>query len=68
MQNSTVLSRVLIGGTVSFFIVWVLMQYDMRLAWFYLMLVLLTALLVYSKEVFASLNLLIGVVKGVTGD
>lgn len=46
------LGKVVIGGVASSIILWLLLQYNSRLAWLYLLILLLGVLFVYQKIIF----------------
>lgn len=46
------LGKIVVGGVASSVILWLLMQYNSRLAWLYLIILLLGVLMVYRNIVF----------------
>ena len=63
MKNINV-GKVIVGGVASSIILWILMQYNSKSAWLYLILILLGVMLVYRAAVFGAItnisNLLMG--------
>jgi hypothetical protein len=66
INEGQLLSRLIIGGGISFFVVWILQSYDERLAMIYVGVVILLLLLTYKDQIFPSINLLLGTIKGST--
>lgn len=62
------LGKVIIGGVASSIILWILMQYNSKSAWLYLILILMGVMLVYRNVVFATIqnisNLLVSMTSG----
>lgn len=63
-MNTSFAARLVIGGVVSFFIVWLLSAYDKRLANLYVILFILIILVTYRNQIIPSINTIIGTIQG----
>lgn len=58
------LGKIVIGGVSASIVLWLLMQYSMRIAWLYLIILLLGIMFVYGNIIFSQItnisNLLVG--------
>lgn len=50
------IGKVILGGAGSALVIWLLMQYDSKAAWLYLVLILLGVMAVYHKVIFTEIN------------
>lgn len=48
--------KLLVGGIAASFVLWILLQYDAKLAWLYLAALLLSVIMVYRIQFFGSLS------------
>lgn len=51
-------SSVVIGGSANALIIWLLMQYNKRLAFYYLLILMLGLLIIYQNQIFSSFSLI----------
>lgn len=54
------LGKIVVGGVASSVVLWLLLQYNSRLAWLYLLILLLGVLVVYRNIVFAQFSQISG--------
>lgn len=64
MQNKLKISNIIIGGVSASVILWLLMKFNMKYAWWYLIIVILGLLFVYQKQFFNQLNQTIVYLRG----
>lgn len=64
MDNNGLLGKLIVGTVINFIVLYILEQVDNRLAMLYLFAVILLIMLSFKDQIFPSLNLLIGTVKG----
>lgn len=60
------LGRIIIGGVSSSVILWLLMQYNSRLAWLYLIIILMGVMTVYRNIIFSQFNAISNLLLGAT--
>jgi len=60
------LGRIIIGGVSGSVILWLLMQYNSRLAWMYLIILLLGVMIVYRNIIFGQINQISNLLVGMT--
>lgn len=65
-KSNPLLGRLVIGAIINFIVLYFLEQIDNRLAMLYLLVVFLLILITYKDQIFPSISILLGTIKGST--